>query len=112
MVHHAQGATKHQCKKSQTMAAGRRKNMVRGFKPEATRKNEDFARIIRMKLVEHEISRDKIMKATGIGSTTLSHRFYAQKASPAPDLMTVKELRVYCKVLKLSDEDILNFVKG
>ncbi len=86
--------------------------MVRGFKPEATQRNEDFARIVRTKLVEHEISRDKIMKITGIASTTLSHRFYSKKTSPEPDLMTVKELRAYCKILKLSDEDILNFIKG
>lgn len=86
--------------------------MVRGFKSEATQRNEAFARIIRTKLVEHEISRDKIMKVAGIAPTTLSHRFFSQKTSPEPDLMTIKELRVYCKVLKLSDEDILNFVKG
>lgn len=86
--------------------------MVRGFKPEATRKNEEFARIARTKIVEHGISRDRLMKLAEIGSTTLSHRFFSQKTSPEPDLMTIKELRVYCKVLKLSDEDILNFVKG
>ena len=86
--------------------------MVRGFKPETTQKNEVFARIVRAKMVEHNVSRDKLIKLTGIGTTTLSHRFYSQKTSPEPDMMTVKELRVYCKLLKLSDEDILNFIKG
>lgn len=86
--------------------------MIRGFKPEATRKNEEFARIVRMKIVEHDISRNKIMQTTGISTVTLSHRFYSKKTSPEPDAMTVKELRTYCKLLKLSDDDILNFVKG
>lgn len=86
--------------------------MIRGFKPEAVQKNENFARIARAKMVEHNVSRDKLMKLTGIGSVTLSHRFFAKKTSPEPDMMTIKELRVYCKLLKLSDDDILNFIRG
>lgn len=86
--------------------------MIRGFKPEATQRNEAFARIARAKIIEHDVSREKIMKLTGISPATLTHRFYSKKTGPQPDIMTVKELRVYCKLFKLSDEDILNFVRG
>lgn len=84
---------------------------TRGFKPETTKKNEKFARKIRSQMIECEVSRQKMMKLADISSSTLSHRFYSEKASPEPDMMSVRELRVYCKVLKLSDEDILEFVR-
>lgn len=85
---------------------------TRGFKPETTKKNEKFARKIRSQMIECEVSRQKMMKFAGISHSTLSHRFYSEKTSPKPDMMTVQELRIYCKILKLSDEDILDFVRG
>lgn len=86
--------------------------MTRGFKPETARKNEAFARTARARMIENEVPRDKLMKLAGISPATISHRFYSQKKSPEPDRMTVRELRVYCRALKLSDEEILDFVRG
>lgn len=86
--------------------------LARGFEPEDTKRNKAFALRVRSRIDEYGVSRDKIMKLTGIKRATLSHRFFSRSAPPEPDMMTVKELRVYCKLLKLSDEDILNFVRG
>lgn len=86
--------------------------MPKGFKTETTRKNETFARIARARMIENAIPRDRLMKLAGISPATMSHRFYSQKTSPEPDAMTVRELRVYCRALKLSDGEILDFVRG
>lgn len=83
---------------------------TRGFKPEITQKNERFARTVRAAMEKEGVSRSKLMRLTGLCKTTMSNRF--SKNKPNPDPMTVQELRIYCKVLKLSDEDILNFVRG
>lgn len=83
---------------------------TRGFKSETTRKNVRFVRAVRAAMEKEKVSRDKLMQLTGLCPTTMSNRFSRNK--PNPDPMTVQELRVYCKVLKLSDEDILDFVKG
>ncbi|MDE5696751.1 MAG: hypothetical protein K2I96_04950 [Lachnospiraceae bacterium] len=86
--------------------------MTRGFELEDTKRNRTFALRVRNRIDEYQVSRDKIMKLTGIKQATLSRRFFSKTAPPEPDMMTIKELRVYCKLLKLSDEDILNFVRG
>lgn len=83
---------------------------VRGFKPETTQKNENFARRIRTQMVACGVSRAKLMRLTGRCTVTMTNRF--GENNPKPDEMTVKELRIYCRVLKLSDEDILDFVRG
>lgn len=85
---------------------------TRGFKPETTRQNEDFARAVRIAIVKNGINRDKLLKMTGVCGASLSKRFFSEKRPPEPDKMPVTELRIYCKVLKLSDEDILKFVRG
>lgn len=82
---------------------------TRGFKPEITQKNERFARAVRAAMEKEGVSRAKLMRLTGLCTTTMSNRF--SKNNPKPDPMTVQELRIYCKVLKLSDEDILDFVR-
>ncbi|MDE7183871.1 MAG: hypothetical protein K2O40_05175 [Lachnospiraceae bacterium] len=81
----------------------------RGFKLQATQQNEDFAHLVRIKLVEHDVTRKKLMELTGVGSGTMVKRI--GRNNPAPDEMSVQELRIYRKVLKLSDEEILNFIR-
>lgn len=82
----------------------------RGFKLQSTQQNEDFAQLVRIKLVEHDVTRRKLMELTGVGSGTMVKRI--GRNSPAPDEMSVQELRIYVKTLKLSDEAILKFVRG
>ena len=70
----------------------------RGFKPQITQQNEKFAHLINVKMVDYG------------GTGTMVKRI--GKTNPMPDEMTVKELRIYIKILKLSDDDILDFVRG
>lgn len=88
------------------------KELTRGFELEDTKRNKAFALRVRNRIDEYAVSRDKIMKLTGIKHATLSRRFFSKTIPPEPDMMTVKELRVYCKLLRLSDEDILSFIRG
>ena len=81
----------------------------RGFKLQSTKQNEDFAHLVRVKMVEHDVTRKKLMELTGRCSGTMVNRF--GKINPTPDEMSILELRIYYKVLKLSDEDILNFIR-
>lgn len=81
----------------------------RGFKLQGTKQNEDFAHLVRVKMVEHDVTRKKLMELTGRGSGTMVKRF--GKTNPMPDEMSIRELRIYYKVLKLSDEDVLNFIR-
>ena len=81
----------------------------RGFKLQSTKQNEDFAHLVRVKMVEHDVTRKKLMELTGSCSGTKVNRF--GKITPTPDEMSIWELRIYYKVLKLSDEDILNFIR-
>lgn len=83
---------------------------TRGFKPQSTKQNEDFARIIRVKMAEHDVTRKKLMELTGRGTGTMVKRI--GRTNPTPDEMTVRELRIYVKTLKLSDANILDFVRG
>lgn len=83
--------------------------MARGFKPEMTRKNEDFIHAVKVKMAEHNISRAKLMQLTGVSVVTMTNRI-GKNANP--DKMTVQELRIYCKALKLPDDVILDFVRG
>lgn len=83
---------------------------TRGFKPEITQKNEKFVRSVRAAMEREGVSRAKLAKVTGLSTTTVSIRF--SKNNPNPDPMTIKELRIISKVLKLSDQDILDFVRG
>lgn len=83
---------------------------IRGFKPQSIKQNEDFAHLINVKMVDCGVTRKKMMELTGVGSGTMVKRI--GRNNPAPDEMTVRELRVYIKTLKLSDADILDFVRG
>lgn len=83
---------------------------TRGFKPQATQQNEKFAHLVNVKMVDCGVTRKKLMELTGRGTGTMVKRF--GKTNPTPDEMTVKELRIYVKTLKLSNEDILEFVRG
>ncbi len=82
----------------------------RGFKPQITQQNEKFAHLINVKMVDYGVTRKKLMELTGRGTGTMVKRI--GKTNPMPDEMTVKELRIYIKILKLSDDDILDFVRG
>lgn len=83
---------------------------TRGFKLQSTQQNEDFARLIRVKMAEHDVTRKKLMELTGRGAATMTNRI--GRTNPTPDEMTVRELRIYVKMLKLSDDDVLKFVRG
>ncbi len=83
---------------------------TRGFKPEITQKNEKFVRSVRAAMEREGVSRAKLARVTGLCTTTISIRF--SKNNPNPDPMTIQELRIISKVLKLSDQDILDFVRG
>lgn len=83
---------------------------TRGFKPQSTQQNEDFARLIRIKMAQHDVTRKKLMELTGRGTVTMVKRI--GKTNPMPDEMSVQELRIYIKTLKLSDDDVLKFVRG
>lgn len=83
---------------------------TRGFKLQSTQQNEDFARLIRVKMAQHDVTRKKLMELTGRGSVTMVKRI--GKTNPTPDEMSVQELRIYIKTLKLSDDDVLKFVRG
>ncbi len=61
-------------------------------------------------MVDYGVTRKKLMELTGRGTGTMVKRI--GKTNPMPDEMTVKELRIYIKILKLSDDDILDFVRG
>lgn len=39
----------------------------RGFKLQGTKQNEDFAHLVRVKMVEHDVTRKKLMELTGRG---------------------------------------------
>ena len=82
----------------------------RGFKPQITQQNEKFAHLINVKMVDYGVTRKKLMELTGRGTGTMVKRI--GKTNPMPDEMTVKELRIYINILKLSDDDILDFVRG
>ena len=84
--------------------------MARGFKPEITQKNERFVRAVRAAMEREGISRAKLAALTRLCMTTISIRF--SKNNPNPDPMTVQELRIVSRALKLSDQDILDFVRG
>lgn len=47
----------------------------RGFKLQSTKQNEDFAHLVRVKMVEHDVTRKKLMELTGRCSGTMVNRF-------------------------------------
>ena len=69
-------------------------------------RDDTLSRIIKANMARYGVPLEKILKALRISSSTHFKRMRE------PDTMSIRELRVYIKILHIPDEDILMILKG